>query len=125
MRKVLFLAFLFISSYSVFADNEKGSGTIGAAVNASPGPNFTLNPNPVNGSYFFINLGFKETEFPEAKVTITSVLGQVIYTAPVRKTEFAAGSIRIELADARLDRGMYFVQLSSGESTKTLKLAVR
>lgn len=89
------------------------------------GPGFTLNPNPVTGSYFFINLEFSEAEFPNAKVTITNVLGQAVYVAPIRKTEFATGKIRIELADAKLDKGVYFVQVSSGDNTKTLKLAVR
>lgn len=110
-------------STAVMAEGVNGPGTSTSTI--APGPNFTLNPNPVTGSYFTINFGFKESEFPDTKITITSVLGQVVYTAPVRKTEFATGAARIELADARLSKGMYFVQLSSGESTKTLKLAVR
>ena len=123
MKRSFFIVFAFLLVSPILADESNGPGT--SAATALPGPNFTLNPNPVTGSYFNINLEFKETEFPEAKVTITSVLGQVVYTAPVRKTEFATGSVRIELADARLSKGMYFVQISSGESTKTQKLAVR
>lgn len=95
------------------------------ASNLGPGPGFTLNPNPVTGSFFFVNLEFTENDFPNARVTITNVLGQVVYNAPIRKTEFATGKIRIELSDAKLDKGVYFVQVSSGENTKTLKLAVR
>jgi hypothetical protein len=123
MKRSLLIFSALLLFAALKADGSNGSGVVVSAV--SPGPNFTLNPNPVTGSYFFINLGFKETEYPEAKITITSVLGQVVYTAPVRKTEFATGSVRIDLADARLSKGMYFVQVSSGDNTKTLKLAVR
>jgi hypothetical protein len=123
MKRSLLIFSALLLFAALKADGSNGSGVAVSAV--SPGPNFTLNPNPVTGSYFFINLGFKETEYPEAKITITSVLGQVVYTAPVRKTEFATGSVRIDLADARLSKGMYFVQVSSGDNTKTLKLAVR
>jgi len=89
------------------------------------GPSFTINPNPVNGSYFNVNLDFTETQYPAASIVISNVLGQVVYNYPLKPTDFANGHVRIELSDAKLDKGVYFVQVKSGESTKTQKLAVR
>ena len=89
------------------------------------GPNFTMSPNPVNGTYFYINFTFAESEYPNTFINITNVLGQVVYTYQVKHVDFANGRVRVELSDAKLDKGIYFVQLKSGESTKTQKLAVR
>jgi len=91
----------------------------------SSGPGFTLNPNPVTGDFFDINLDFTESEYPITVINITNVLGQVVYVVPLKHVDFMNGKVRIELADAKLDKGIYFVQLKSGEATKTLKLAVR
>lgn len=122
MRIILLLSIL-LSALNLNAHYASGPGTPGAVL--AGGPSFTLNPNPVNGSVFYINLEFTEAEFPDTKIIITNVLGQVVYQAPVRKTEFAVGKVRIDLAEARLDKGVYFVQVTSGEFTKTQKLAVR
>jgi hypothetical protein len=89
------------------------------------GPNFTMSPNPVNGTYFYINFTFTESEYPNTLLNITNVLGQVIYTYELKHVDFANGRVRVELSDAKLDKGIYFVQLKSGEVTKTQKLAVR
>lgn len=89
------------------------------------GPGFTLNPNPVNGSYFFINLEFSEKEFPNTQILITNVLGQVVYSYGLKHIDFENGKVRVDVSDAKLDKGVYFVQLKSGDYTKTLKLAVR
>ncbi len=89
------------------------------------GPGFTLNPNPVNGNFFDINLDFTEAEYPNTLINITNVLGQVVYAYQLKHVDFANAKVRIDLAEAKLDRGVYFVQLKSGEYTKTLKLAVR
>lgn len=89
------------------------------------GPSFTMSPNPVNGTYFYVNLAFTEAEYPNSQIIITNVLGQVIYNYPLKHVDFANRQVRIELSDAKLDKGVYFVQIKSGESTKTQKLAVR
>jgi hypothetical protein len=99
--------------------------TCAASPALGPGPSFTLNPNPVSGSFFYINLNFTEADFPDTRLVITNVLGQVVFTTSVKKTEFSLGRIRVELSDVKLDKGVYFVQLKSGESTKTQKLAIR
>lgn len=89
------------------------------------GPEFSINPNPVNGTYFFVNLDFTATQYPNASIHITNVLGQVVYTYPLREVDFSNGQVRIELSDAKIDKGVYFVQIKSGDFTKTQKLAVR
>jgi len=126
MQKSIYIIVLLLSALaSVPASAAPAPANPVAVSTLGPGPGFTLNPNPVTGSFFYVNLEFTESEFPHARIAITNVLGQVVYNAPIRKTEFATGKIRIELSDAKLDKGVYFVQVSSGENTKTLKLAVR
>jgi len=35
------------------------------------------------------------------------------------------GRVRISVMDANLDKGVYFLQIKSGDATKTQKLAIR
>lgn len=92
---------------------------------SDPGPGFTLNPNPVTGTWFHINLGFSESDYPNARFTISNVLGEVIYTAPIKKTEFAGAKVRVDIAELKLDKGVYFVQVFGGDKSKILRLVVR
>jgi len=92
---------------------------------AGQGPTFTLNPNPVTGSYFYVNLQFTEAQYPDAVIIVNDVLGKVVYSYPIRKSDYTTGQVRIDLGDAMLDKGVYFLQIKSGDSTKTLKLAIR
>lgn len=92
---------------------------------AGQGPTFTLNPNPVTGSYFYVNLQFTEAQYPDAVIVVNDVLGKVVYSYPIRKSDYTTGQVRIDLGDAMLDKGVYFLQIKSGDSTKTLKLAIR
>lgn len=96
-----------------------------ATAPVSNGPSFSMSPNPVNGTYFYINLEFTETQYPASSIHITNVLGQVVYNYPLQQMDFANGRVRIELSDAKLDKGVYFVQVKSGDFTKTQKLAIR
>ena len=92
---------------------------------AEPGPGFTLHPNPVTGTWFHINLAFSESEYPNARFSISNVLGEVIYTAPIKKTEFAGAKVRVDIADLKLDKGVYFVQVFGGDKSRILRLVVR
>ncbi len=92
---------------------------------AGQGPTFTLNPNPVTGSYFYVNLQFTEAQYPDAVIIVNDVLGKVVYSYPIRKSDYTTGQVRVDLGDAMLDKGVYFLQIKSGDSTKTLKLAIR
>lgn len=89
------------------------------------GPLFSINPNPVTGSYFTVNIRFSDSQFPDAAILVNDVLGKIVYSYTIRKTDYATGQIRIDLDEAKLDKGLYFVQIKSGSSTKTLKLAIR
>jgi hypothetical protein len=89
------------------------------------GPQFTITPNPVNGSYFSVNITFTEADYPDATVVISDVLGKQVFIHSLKKTDFLEGKVRINVMDAGLDKGVYFVQMKSGDITRTLKLAIR
>ena len=107
------------------------SGTLVARADVPPadvvgqGPVFTLNPNPVTGSYFYVKFQFTEAQHPDAVIIVNDVLGKVVYSYPIRKSDYSTGQVRIDLGDALLDKGVYFLQIKSRDSTKTLKLAIR
>jgi len=115
---LLFSAFCF-SSLSLSASTKPSDAITG------PGPGFTLHPNPVTSSWFHINLVFSESDYPNARFSISNVLGEIIYTAPIKKTEFAGAKVRVDLADLKIDKGVYFVQVFAGEKSKILRLIVR
>ena len=89
------------------------------------GPSFTLTPNPVSGSYFSVNLDFSYSEFPDAAIIISDVLGKTVYFQGLKQSDFMEGRVRISVMDANLDKGVYFLQIKSGDATKTQKLAIR
>jgi hypothetical protein len=94
-------------------------------VTVNGGPEFTINPNPVTGSYFYVNLMFSEVEYPNAVIMINDVLGKAVYVQSIKSADFAAGKVRISTVDAMIQNGVYFVQVKSGDNTRTLKLAIR
>lgn len=91
----------------------------------SGGPSFTLTPNPVSGSYFSVNLDFSYSEYPDAAIIISDVLGKTVYFQGLKQSDFMEGRVRISVMDANLDKGVYFIQIKSGDATKTQKLAIR
>ena len=91
----------------------------------SGGPSFTLTPNPVSGSYFSVNLDFSYSEYPNAAIIISDVLGKTVYVQSLKQSDFMEGRVRISVMDANLDKGVYFIQIKSGDATKTQKLAIR
>ncbi len=123
IRKLLVLFFL-LFSYNLHATSLSTPPVFDNPVLAG-GPDFTLNPNPVNGSYFYVNLKFTEAEFPDAVILVNDVLGKVVYSYVIKKSDYSEGKVRIGVMDALLDKGVYFIQLKSGDFTKTLKLAIR
>ena len=89
------------------------------------GPSFTLTPNPVSGSYFSVNLDFSYSEYPDAAIIISDVLGKTVYFQGLKQSHFMEGRVRISVMDANLDKGVYFLQIKSGDATNTQKLAIR
>lgn len=123
VRKLLLSIFLFSAgSFSVLSLSAEPAPQ---NVIAEPGPGFSLHPNPVTGTWFHINLSFSESDYPNARFSISNVLGEVIYAAPIKKTEFAGAKVRIDIADIRLEKGIYFVQVFGGDKSKILRLVVR
>ena len=43
----------------------------------------------------------------------------------LKQSDFMEGRVRISVMDANLDKGVYFLQIKSGDATKTQKLAIR
>jgi len=125
MNRKLLAIFFFFSSLSLVAStpsihfNEEVNPVL------TGGPEFSLNPNPVNGSYFYVNLNFSEVEFPNSVILVNDVLGKVVYSYVIKKSDYMEGKVKIGVMDALLDKGVYFIQVKSGDYTKTLKLAIR
>lgn len=124
MVRKLLICFLWVSAGS-FTLPILSAYPVPRDITPEPGPVFTLNPNPVTGSWFHINLAFSESDYPNAKFSISNVLGEVVYTAPIKKTEFAGAKVRVDIADLKLDKGVYFVQVSGGDKSRILRLVVR
>lgn len=122
-RKLLAILFLLFSSFVRLSASGVPVEIIGNV--PVTGPEFTLNPNPVNGAYFYVNLKFSETEYPDAVVIVNDILGKSVFTYVIKKSDFMEGRVRIGVMEALLDKGIYFIQVKSGEATKTLKLAIR
>jgi hypothetical protein len=95
---ILILACAYLRPVSAALPPVSGDELLGG------GPSFTITPNPVSGSYFSLNLDFSYNEYPDAA---------------------AEGRVRITVMDANLDKGVYFLQIKSGDATKTQKLAIR
>lgn len=120
MKWLLAIVFFSMSSMAFSQTDEKGVVNV-----VLPGPSFNITPNPVIGNYFNIDLGFKFTEFPKAVVVITNVLGQTVYTHSLTAADYANGFVKINVSESKLDKGIYLVQIKSGEANKTLRLVIR
>ncbi len=123
VRKILLFSFIF----AIVFVGRSNAAPIPIDGNPSEigGPQFTITPNPVNGSYFSVNITFTEADYPDATVVISDVLGKQVFIHSLKKTDFLEGKVRINVMDAGLDKGVYFVQMKSGDITRTLKLAIR
>ncbi len=123
VRKILLFSFIFAI---VFVGRSSAApNPIDGNPSEIGGPQFTITPNPVNGSYFSVNITFTEADYPDATVVISDVLGKQVFIHSLKKTDFLEGKVRINVMDAGLDKGVYFVQMKSGDITRTLKLAIR
>lgn len=121
MKNIWIILFVALAGISV----AQATPVTEPPVTVTGGPEFTLNPNPVTGSYFYVNLMFSEAEYPNAVIMINDVLGKAVYVQSIKSADFAAGKVRISTVDAMIQNGVYFVQVKSGDNTRTLKLAIR
>jgi hypothetical protein len=125
MNRKLLAIFFFFTSLTLVASTPSIQNEEVNPVLSTVGPEFSLNPNPVNGSYFFVNLNFSEVDFPNSVILVNDVLGKVVYSYVIKKSDYIEGKVKIGVMDALLDKGVYFIQVKSGDYTKTLKLAIR
>lgn len=88
-------------------------------------PGFSISPNPVVGNTFVIQLNFTKEQFPKARLSISNVLGQMVYAYSIKKVDYDNNFVRVDVSETKLEKGVYFVQIKSGESSKTVKLAIR
>lgn len=124
MRKIA-LAFLCSLSFVLNAAPMAFSHQPEEGIVESGGPSFTLTPNPVSGNSFSINIDFNASQYPDAVIIISDVLGKTIYQQILKPADYAEGRVRISVVDANLDKGVYFIQIKSGDFSKTQKLAIR
>ncbi len=118
----IFLAVIFV--FSGFGGYAQAGETMHVAA-AGDGPSFTVSPNPVAGNAFTVSFQFGAKQFPSAELTITNVLGQKVFTYGFTAADYLNRSVRIDLGETRLDKGVYFVKISSGEHSSLQKIAVR
>ncbi|MBU6325656.1 MAG: T9SS type A sorting domain-containing protein [Bacteroidetes bacterium] len=86
---------------------------------------FSISPNPVNGTYVVVNFSEAALKSGQVQLSITNVIGQSLFSHIINQSDIERGSIRIELADLKLSKGLYFVKMASGEHSFTQKLVLR
>lgn len=87
---------------------------------------FTVSPNPAAAtSEITINFNLKPTQSGQVSLSITNLIGQSLYGHMVQAGDIQNQSVRIDLANLKLSKGLYFVKMSSGEFSFTQKLVIR
>lgn len=89
-------------------------------------PDFEVYPNPATGSEILISL--KNLEYKsgsEVKLTISNVIGQVLFTYYLTDADLANGSFKVNLSENDIRKGMYFLKISSGDQNTLKKLIVK
>ncbi len=76
-------------------------------------------PNPARG---VTNLGFTITELADVSVEIFNMVGELVYTIPVK--QFDAGLQNIEINTHDLKNGVYFISLSVNGYAQTEKISI-
>jgi hypothetical protein len=80
--------------------------------------NISVYPNPANRT---VNIDFDLTQAADSKVDILDMLGQTVMSSTVR----AVKKDQIPLDISALNAGIYFVNITIGNETKMIKLAVK
>lgn len=81
----------------------------------------SINPNPINsGDNFSVNIDLNESV--DMNLQIIDITGKAVYTQLVKTTE---GNNEINIDSHSLNRGMYFVKLSSENGVTTKKIIVQ
>lgn len=122
MRKIVFIILVLLCQVSSAQQSNVNNTTIASH---STELEFQIYPNPVNGNFFIVKFDFSAQQYPDAELKITNVLGQLVYTHNLDKTDYINKSIRIDLADFKLEKGVYFLKLSSGDDSRLQKIAIR
>jgi hypothetical protein len=125
MKRILFIA-LIISSINMMAIDGASSinnNEIKIESNIIK-PVFDVYPNPATGNEILINLkDFKNNA--GSTLTISNVIGQVLFTYHITQADIENGSFKINLSENEIRKGMYFLKLSSGEQSTLKKLVVK
>lgn len=103
-------------TYPYFPKNTAGTKDMEAPIYS-----FSLYPNPTNGN---TELYFSLTKPSQVEISITDLLGRNIKT--IASKEFHAGynSVPLDISGMNIGKGIYFVRVSSGNSSKVIKLEV-
>ena len=87
-------------------------------------PEFDVYPNPASGSEILISLKNYKNKVGST-LTISNVIGQVLFTYIITDSDLLNGSFKVNLAENDIRKGMYFLKLSSGEQSTLKKLVVK
>lgn len=80
-----------------------------------------LYPNPVNEN---TSLYFSLEKPSQIEVSITDMLGRNIKTIAIKEYHSGFNTVPLDISGMNLGKGIYFVRLSSGNNSKTLKMEV-
>lgn len=108
----------------IFASSDKVMGQSHAS-GAGHDLEFAISPNPVNGTFVSVNFPNAQIRPGQVQLSITNVIGQSLFTHIINQSDIDRGTIRIEIADLKLSKGLYFVKMASGEHSFTQKLVLR
>jgi hypothetical protein len=108
----------------MFAASEKALGQIAAPTDGRE-LHFSISPNPVIGTHVLVSFSEASLKNGQVQLSITNVIGQSLYAHLINQSDIERGSIRIEIADLKLSKGLYFVKMASGEQSFTQKLVLR
>ncbi|MFN8712117.1 MAG: GEVED domain-containing protein [Bacteroidota bacterium] len=88
----------------------------GVTENAFSGSIFTVYPNPNNG---FFNLVMTNANYAEISIQVYTVLGQIVYSD---MASGVSGDVTRQIDLTNLANGAYFVKVTAGSVTQTMKV---
>jgi uncharacterized protein YdeI (BOF family) len=124
MKKfALAIAMTLFFAMSVSAQSNAGMFNPGTEDHALA---FTVSPNPAAAtSEITVNFNLNASQSGQVSLSITNLIGQSLYAHMVQAGDIQNKLVKIDLADLKLSKGLYFVKMSSGEYCFTQKLVIR
>jgi|694.fasta_scaffold05876_2 PKD repeat protein len=87
--------------------------------NASSFNSYVIYPNPTSN---LVNIDFELAQANTVEVSIMDITGKVVATVPAER--FSAGTNSVKIETSNLSEGVYFVRMSSPESSVSSRLVI-